>query len=141
MRGGPGGVGVWLPGSESPHCSVARIVLSLCLGPPCPRPLGPSGLSPGCSLPLGGLFIFQILSFPFSSSFSSCSVSLHGFGACTPRVTCRDMAGQQAAEREPLGTSNMSLVPSWVFALPMPPCILPTILDFPFAGGLRVLDL
>ncbi|OWK14173.1 hypothetical protein Celaphus_00000390 [Cervus elaphus hippelaphus] len=51
------------------------------------------------------------------------------------------MAGQQAAERGPLGTSNVSLVPSWVFTLPMPPCILPILLDFLFAGGSSVLDL
>ena len=68
-------------------------------------------------------------------------LSLHGFGACTPRVMCRDTAGQQAAERGPLGTSNVPLVPSWVFTLPMLPCILPILLDFPFAGGPRVLDL
>ena len=89
----------------------------------------------------GGSSFSKSFPFLFLHHFPPASVSLHGFGACTPRVTCRDMAGQQAAERGPLGTSNMSLVPSWVFALPMPPCILPILLDFLFAGGLRVLDL
>lgn len=91
--------------------------------------------------PWGGSSFSKSFPFLFLHHFPSASVSLHGFGACTPRVTCRDMAGQQAAERGPLGTSNVSLVPSWVFTLPMPPCILPILLDFLFAGGSSVLDL
>lgn len=121
--------------------------LCVCLSPPTPALPAPLlwGLlaSPQAApCPWWGSSSFS-KSFPFLflHHFPSDSVSLHGFGACTPRVTCRDTAGQQAAERGPLGTSNVPLVPSWVFTLPMLPCILPILLDFPFAGGPRVLDL
>ena len=133
------GYGCWV---RSLHTAVWLGLFFLCvLALPAPVLWGLLAFPQAAPCPWGGSSFSKSFPFLFLHHFPPASVSLHGFGACTPRVTCRDMAGQQAAEREPLGTSNMSLVPSWVFALPMPPCILPTILDFPCAGGLRVLDL